>query len=346
MVKMKLSDIQRERYSRLLALRNIREEDMESIMKTTVAVIGAGGLGSPALRLLAAIGFGKIRIIDRDIVELSNIQRQTIYNAGDIGQPKAEAAAINLALQNPDVEIEPYSVSLHEENALDLLEGIDIIIDGLDSFETRRIVNRTSLKLGIPYIFAGAVEYFANLSTFLPGKTACFNCIMGDAVDNPQTTCANIGVSPTLLSIAASIEVNEALFIATGRTPLLANRLMTIDSDSLSFEMFEISQSNTCQICSNQEVKIEEERDRLSVTMLCSMNFNVSPPKLENLNLERTARLLSESYSVTQTSKSIVIILKSGQKVTLMSSGSAIIEGVNTPEEAKRLYQQIKDLID
>ena len=178
---MKLTDNQRERYSRLLALRNINEEDMESIMDTTVAVVGAGGLGSPALRLLAAIGFGKIRIIDRDIVELSNIQRQTIYNTADIGEPKAEAAASNLALMNPEIELEPYSISLQEENALDLLKGADIIVDGLDSFSTRRIVNKISLKLGIPYIFAGAVEYYANLSTFIPGRTACFNCIMGDA---------------------------------------------------------------------------------------------------------------------------------------------------------------------
>ena len=174
---MKLTDNQRERYSRLLALRNINEEDMESIMDTTVAVVGAGGLGSPALRLLAAIGFGKIRIIDRDIVELSNIQRQTIYNTADIGEPKAEAAASNLALMNPEIELEPYSISLQEENALDLLKGADIIVDGLDSFSTRRIVNKISLKLGIPYIFAGAVEYYANLSTFIPGRTACFNCI-------------------------------------------------------------------------------------------------------------------------------------------------------------------------
>ena len=103
---MKLTDEQQERYSRMLALRDFSESDMETIMNTTVAMLGAGGLGSPALRLLAAIGFGRIRIIDRDIVELSNIQRQTVFNTEDIGKPKAEAAADNLELMNPEVQFE------------------------------------------------------------------------------------------------------------------------------------------------------------------------------------------------------------------------------------------------
>ncbi|TFG30797.1 HesA/MoeB/ThiF family protein [Candidatus Thorarchaeota archaeon] len=343
---MKLSENQRDRYSRLLALRNIHEEDMESIMNTTVAVVGAGGLGSPALTLLTAIGFGKIRIIDRDIVELSNIQRQTVYNTVDIGYPKAEAAAANLGLKNPEVELEPYSISLEEENALDLLHGADIIVDGLDSFETRKIVNRTSLRLGIPYIFAGAVEYFANLSTFIPGKTACFNCIMGDAVDNPLNTCANIGVSPTLLAITASIEVNEALFLATGREPLLANRLMTIDSDTLSFETFDISQSKTCVVCSNQREILEEKKEGLYVKKLCSMSFNITPPKLENIDLGKISLRLSKSYPVTQAGRFIIINVSSEEKITLMSSGSAIVKGVKTADDAVRLYQLIREIKD
>lgn len=343
---MKLTNNQRERYSRLLALRNISEENMKSIMDTTVAVVGAGGLGSPVLRLLTAIGFGKIRIIDRDIVELSNIQRQTVYNTRDIGQPKAIAAAENLALMNPEVELQPYSVSLQEENALDLLRGSNIIIDGLDSFRTRRIVNQASLKLGIPYVFAGAVEYYANLSTFIPGRTACFNCIMGNTEDNLRNTCANVGVSPTLLTIAASIEVNEALFLATGRDPLLTNRLMTIDTDSMSFETFNIEQSTTCPACSKPSKERRRRRNKLNVALLCSESFNVTPPKLENIDIERAAELLSKSHTVTRGRRFVIINIQMGQKVTLMSSGSAIIKGVRTADEAVQLYRQIRDIMN
>ena len=246
----------------MLALRDFSEEDMKSIMNTTVAVVGAGGLGSPALRLLTALGFGKIRIIDRDIVELSNIQRQTVYNTSDIGEPKVEAATTNLKMVNPNVEFEPTCISIGEDNAIDLLQGADIILDGLDSFKARRAVNKASIALGIPYIFAGAVEYYANLSTFVPGKTGCLNCVMGEAEDNPENTCANVGVTPTLLSLVAAVEVNEAIRIATGKVPILENRLMTIDSSSLTFDFFDIGKAEDCRSQKRRQSHFRDEQTR------------------------------------------------------------------------------------
>ena len=325
----------------MLALKDFSENDMESIMNTTITVVGAGGLGSPALRLLTAIGFGKIRIIDRDIVELSNIQRQTIYNTQDIGEPKVEAASTNLKMVNPNVEFDPLCVSIREENAQDLLRGTDIILDGLDSFKARRAVNRASQELKVPYIFAGAVEYYANLSTFVPGKTGCLNCVMGDAEDNPENTCARVGVTPTLLSIAAAVEVNEAVRLAMGREPVLGNRLMTIDSESLTFDFFDIGKSEECPICSKSGQSFEPKKNELTVTHLCSQSYNISPPKIEKLNLNELAEKLNQSYSVKPIGKSILVTLTTGEKITLMISGSAIIKGVDTADEAIRLYELI-----
>jgi len=339
--KMKLTDDQRERYSRMLALRDFSEDDMKSIMKTTVAVVGAGGLGSPALRLLTAIGFGKIRIIDRDIVELSNIQRQTIYNSQDIGEPKVEAATTNLKMINPNVEFEPICVSIRDDNANDLLKGSDIILDGLDSFKARRAVNRASLELGIPYIFAGAVEYYANLTTFVPGKTGCLNCVMGDAQDNPDNTCAQVGVTPTLLSLAAAVEVNEAVRLGTGRKPTLKNRLMTIDSGSLTFDFFDIGKSDDCPVCSKPTQARVPKNSETTVTQLCSQSYNVSPPEIEKFNLNELAEKLGQSYSIKSTGRSVLVTLPTGEKITLMSSGSAIVKGVNTADDALRLYELI-----
>jgi adenylyltransferase/sulfurtransferase len=338
---MKLTDDQRERYSRMMALRDFSEDDMKSIMKTTIAVVGAGGLGSPALRLLTALGFGKIRIIDRDIVELSNIQRQTVYNTTDIGEPKVEAAATNLKMVNPNVEFDPICISIREENAIELLQGSDIILDGLDSFRARRAVNRASITLGIPYIFAGAVEYYANLSTFVPGKTGCLNCFMGDAEDNPENTCANVGVTPTLLSLAAAVEVNEAIRLATGRDPTLGNRLMTIDSSSLVFDFFDIGKINDCPVCSKPTQDEATPNEQLTVATLCSESFNISPPRLANLDIEELAQKLSSKYKLKKTSRLILLKLPTGEKVTLMASGSAIVKGVSTAEEAIRLYELI-----
>ncbi len=325
----------------MLALRDFSENDMETIMNTTVAMLGAGGLGSPALRLLAAVGFGRIRIIDRDIVELSNIQRQTVFNTEDIGKPKAEAAADNLELMNPEVHFDPICVSVDEDNAVDVLRGVDIIVDGLDSFKARRALNKASLLLKIPYVFAGAVEHYANLTTFIPGKTGCLNCVMGDAQDNPENTCARVGVSPMLLSIAASIEVNEALKLALGREPDLANRLMTIDTSNLSFDFFDIGKAADCSICSQPQKHPDRKQTELTVTQLCSQSFNVSPGKLLKLDLDSLATKLDSDYSVRQRKRFLVVNLDNEIRMTIMPAGNVVVKGVASADEASKLFQEI-----
>ena len=338
---MKLTDKQRERYSRMLALRDFSDDDMETIMNTTVAMLGAGGLGSPSLRLLTAIGFGRIRIVDRDIVELSNIQRQTVFNTRDIGKPKAEAAAENLELMNPEVQFDPICVSIDDENGIDVLKGVDIILDGLDSFKARRAVNKASLELKIPYVFSGAVEYYANLTTFVPGKTGCLQCVMGDAQDNPENTCAQVGVSPTLLSIAAAVEVNEALKLALGRTPDLMNRLMTIDTSTLSIDFFDIGKAEDCEVWSQPQKKATEKKNELSVTQLCSQSFNISPGKTLNLDLDTLASNLDSMYSVQRRKRFLIVHVDDNIRVTVMPAGNLIVKGIATAEEATKLFQDI-----
>ena len=325
----------------MLALRDFSENDMETIMNTTVAMLGAGGLGSPALRLLAAVGFGRIRIIDRDIVELSNIQRQTVFNTEDIGKPKAEAAADNLELMNPEVNFDPICVSVDDDNVVDVLRGVDIIVDGLDSFKARRALNKASLLLKIPYVFAGAVEHYANLTTFIPGKTGCFNCVMGDAQDNPENTCARVGVSPMLLSIAASIEVNEALKLTLGREPDLANRLMTIDTSNLSFDFFDIGKASDCSVCSQPQKHRDRKQSELTVTQLCSQSFNVSPGKLLKLDLDKLATKLDSDYSVRRRKRFLVVNLDNEIRMTIMPAGNVVVKGVASAAEASKLFQEI-----
>ncbi len=325
----------------MLALHDITDTDMEAIMNTRVSVVGAGGLGSPALRLLAAIGFGRIRIVDRDVVELSNIQRQTIYNTGDIGLPKADAAVSNLARMNPEVEFEPISAELDRGNAVTLLHGSDIIIDGLDTFEARRAVNAASLGLRIPYIYAGAIEYYANLSTFIPGITGCLECMLGDIRDNPARTCADIGVSPTLLSIAASIQVREAVLLATGKGARLAGRLMHIDINRLSFEAFDIGRVDSCPACSGQSQRTEFHRDGVRVNALCSNSYGISPGSAELLDLGEIARRVTCGRVTRVSDRFIIVETDSGARITLMPRGNAIVKGVQSPAEALRLYNDV-----
>ncbi|MFW9812017.1 MAG: ThiF family adenylyltransferase [Candidatus Thorarchaeota archaeon] len=339
--EMKLTDEQRERYSRMLALRDLSEEDMETIMNTTVVQVGAGGLGSPSLRLLTAIGFGRIRIVDRDIVELSNIQRQTIFNTEDIGLPKAEVAAENLSRMNPEVSFDPICVSVSDENAVDVLKGADVIVDGLDSFLARRAVNRASILLGIPYVFAGAIEYYSNLTTFIPGKTGCLHCVMGDAQDNPENTCAMVGVSPVLLSLAASIQVNEVLQLTLGREPALANRLMTIDTSSMSFDFFDIGKATDCEVCSDPKIYKPSGSNEIRVTQLCSQSYNIAPEKLMNIDLEELANKLEKKYSVKRMKRFLVVETSDDVRITIMRAGNLVVKGIATADEATKIFHDI-----
>ncbi len=330
-----------EMYSRMLALRDFSDDDLEAVEKATITVVGAGGLGSPALRLLTALGFGKIRIIDHDIVELSNLQRQVIYTYADMGIPKVDAAVANLKKYNPFVEFEPIGMSINQENAYDLLQGSDIVLDGLDSMSARRAVNAASCSLKIPYIYAGAIEYYANISTFVPTETGCLYCLVGDTEDNPENTCANVGVSPPLLSIVASIEVQEALSLAIGNPPKLAGKLMHVDIQNLVFETFEIARSETCPVCSTPESSLTRSSSGISVTKLCTNSFSISPIKKRDVDLEAIASQLGDDVKTLKRATSLIIKFDSGASITIMQTGSALVKNVNGPEEAEALYEKI-----
>jgi hypothetical protein len=169
---------------------------------------------------------------------------------------------------------------------------------------------------------------------------------MGNAEDNPENTCSQVGVTPTLLSLAAAIEVNEAVRLATGREPTLGNRLMTIDTGSLTFDFFDIGKVDDCPICSKPGESTITKTNEITVTQLCSQGYNISPPTIEGLDLEKLAQKLEETYSVRTTGRSILIKFRNGEKITLMQSGSAIVKGVNTADEAIRLYELIRNKID
>ncbi len=339
---MKLNAETLERHSRMLALRDFDEKDLESIMNTTITVVGAGGLGSPALRLLTSIGFGTIRIIDHDVVDLSNLQRQNIYNTEDVGKSKVDAAVFNLSKQNPDVIFEPVAATIRPDNAFELLHKSDIVLDGLDSMNARRAVNTACLYHGIPYIYAGALEYYANISTFIPGKTGCLNCLIGDMQDNPENTCMNVGVSASLLALVASIEVREAILIATGKDPMLAGRLMHVDINTLSFDSFEIRRMESCPVCGIKP-SIPKKQVEISITQLCSESFSVSPPEQLSLNLEEIETRCKTKYHVTKKLRSLVLV--SGDiKVTLMTKGNAVVKGLKNPDEALTCYREIVNI--
>ncbi|MDH4209616.1 MAG: HesA/MoeB/ThiF family protein, partial [Anaerolineae bacterium] len=222
-----LSDQEMEFYARQIVLPHIGYGGQMKLRSASVCIAGLGGLGSPAAMQLAAMGVGHLRLVDYDVVELSNLQRQHLYDVSSIGYPKVEAAARRLRGLNPHVHIEPLPLAIGSHNAEEIIRGMDVVVDGLDHMAPRYALNRACLKLGVPYVFGAAVSMYGNTATILPGETACLECFFGSIDDETLPSCSIAGVHPSILGLVASIEVAEAIRVLLGHRPNLANKLLS-----------------------------------------------------------------------------------------------------------------------
>lgn len=219
-----LSSRDLERYSRQVMLEEIGYEGQLRLKNAKVCVVGIGGLGNPIVSRLVAMGIGKIRIVDRDVVELSNLHRQTMFDESDVGQIKVEAAAKKLKKMNSDVSIEALPVSVNDYTALDIVEGCDVVVDALDSVNARYSLNKACVAKKIPFVTGAAVGVSGQAFTILPNQTACYHCLFPALDEDSMPTCSTEGVHPSILSIIGGIEVAEAVKIVIGKKPSLANR--------------------------------------------------------------------------------------------------------------------------
>lgn len=241
-----------DRYKRFVVLRDIGKKGFKKIRASKVVVIGIGGLGSISSTKLVTLGIKHLRIVDPDVVDASNLQRQFLYRDEDIGKPKIHLAARRLRPLNPDVTIEPREEQLTEDLVERMVEDMDVVVDGLDRFAPRYILNRACIRKGIPYVFAGALGATGNLTTILPGKTPCLECVYGGVDDTLQPTCHTIGIYPTVLGVVANIQVHEALRIILEQPPRLASQLLFVDLNTLRFDQFPIARHLDCPVCGNQ----------------------------------------------------------------------------------------------
>ena len=237
-----LGDGNRERYARQILL--FGEEGQKKLKSTRVLIAGAGGLGSAIAFYMAAAGFGRIRIVDCDVVELSNLNRQILHAQADLGRHKALSAYDSLAGINPEIEVEAVVERISEENIDDLLQGCDMIMDGMDSFASRYLLNRAALKRAIP-LFHGAINgYQGQATTIIPGRTACLSCLFPRAP--PPATAPAIG---STCGVIGSIEVTEAIKYVTGKGRLLENRLLLWDGLEGCLEEVSYEPSPSCREC-------------------------------------------------------------------------------------------------
>jgi len=219
----------RERYSRQILFPGMGEQGQQRLLDARLAVVGCGALGSFQAGALARAGIGFLRIIDRDYVELSNLQRQWLFDECDVeqGLPKAAAAARKIAAINSGVEVEPAVADLTPVNADDLLGGVDLILDGTDNFETRYLINDFAVERGVPWVYGAAVGSYGIAMPVIPGKTACLRCIYPDPPAGAQPTCETAGVLGSVTALIASWQVSEAIKILCGAD--VAAKITTVD---------------------------------------------------------------------------------------------------------------------
>ncbi|MFX0077977.1 MAG: ThiF family adenylyltransferase [Candidatus Hermodarchaeota archaeon] len=332
-----------DRYSRFRVLEGIGVSGMQRIRQARVVVVGIGGLGSISARQLTSLGVGLVRVVDRDIVEVSNLQRQLLYTGNDIGTPKVEVAMKRLNMLNPDVNIEALALSVTEATADRVVEGMDVVIDGLDSFKPRYALNRACIRQKVPYIFAGALSGVGNMTTILPGKTACLECVFS-GIDEDQPNCTTVGIYPTVLGVIANLQVQEALRIILGNTPLLANQLLMFDINRFQLDQIPIQQHDDCPVCGRSasigEPIIEAE---LEITELCTEEtFLVYSNNPVPIDIVRATDILREQYPVIGLSKlGVQIQYSKDVEVSIVGEGNILVKGVKSSKKAEAIYHQI-----
>jgi len=246
-----LTAAQLERYSRHLLLPEVGEKGQEKLLQSRVLLLGAGGLGSPAALYLAAAGVGTIGLVDNDAVDASNLQRQVMHGTSTVGDPKVESARARLADLNPDVKILPFDERLTSENVDRIFDqGWDVIVDGLDNFPTRYLVNDASVWKDIPVVHGSIFRFDGQVTTFWPGQGPCYRCLYPEPPPaHLAPSCAEAGVLGILPGVIGTIQATEAIKIVLGQGDPLIGRLLTYDSLKMQFRTLKLRRDPGCPVC-------------------------------------------------------------------------------------------------
>jgi len=341
-----LSEKELDRYSRQVMLEEIGYQGQLKLKQANVCVVGVGGLGNPIVARLTAMGVGKIRIVDRDVIELSNLHRQTMFNEDDVGQVKVETAAKKLRKLNPDVVIEELPVSINDYTALDVVDGCDVVIDALDSVNARYSLNKACIEKKIPFVTGAAVGVTGQSFTILPNESACYHCLFPALDEDSMPTCSIEGVHPSILSIIGGIEVSEAVKIITGKEPSLKDKVLHVDLENLIFNFTKVSKVQECSVCGSGK-KQEMPKEELILEELCGRNrgkrtFSVTPTYSVVLNVDEITSIAKEKGFVVENLGDLGISMRTNDiSVSFMKRGSAVLVGPKDEKQATLLYKDL-----
>ncbi|HKW87718.1 MAG TPA: ThiF family adenylyltransferase [Candidatus Acidoferrales bacterium] len=336
---------QLEKYSRQILFAGIGEEGQERLLRSSAVLVGCGALGTVAANLLVRAGVGKLRIIDRDFVESSNLQRQTLFDESDAREalPKAVAAERHLRAINSDVVIEPVVADLDARNAVELLSGFPLILDGTDNFETRFLINDAAISIGVPWIYAAAVGSYGVTLTIRPGENACLACLLESSNKSNgfglEETCDTVGVLNSAAGVVASIEAAEATKILAGKMEALSERLVSCDVWAAKFHSIRVKRNPDCRACARRELVYLDGEAQPHVT-LCGRDSVQIHERRRNLDLNQLARRLAPSTDGLRQNEFLLRFRVQPYEMTVFPDGRAVVKGTRDPAVARSLYSR------
>jgi adenylyltransferase/sulfurtransferase len=341
-----LSEKELDRYSRQVMLEEIGYQGQLKLKQAKVCVVGVGGLGNPIVTRLTAMGVGKIRIVDRDVIELSNLHRQTMFNEDDVGQVKVETAAKKLRKLNPNIVVEEMPISINDYTAFEVVEGCDVVVDALDSVNARYSLNKACIEKKIPFVTGAAVGVTGQSFTILPNESACYHCLFPALDEDSMPTCSIEGVHPSILSIIGGIEVSEAVKIITGKEPNLKNKVLHVDLENLIFNFTKVARVQECSVCGSGN-RQEKPKEEFILEELCGRNkgkrtFSITPTYPVALNVDDVTYIAKKRNFTVENLGELGLSMRTNDlSVSFMKRGSAVLVGPKDEKEAISLYKDL-----
>lgn len=328
---------QRDRYSRQIRFQALGEAGQERLLRSTVAIVGCGALGSFQAGAMARTGVGRLVLIDRDYLESSNLQRQWLYEEADVqaGLPKAAAAAAHIRAINSACRVDAHVADLSPSNVEELLAGADVILDGCDNFETRYLMNDYAVHRGVPWVYGGAVGSYGIVMPVVPGDTACLACVYPQPPTGSQPTCETAGVLNPVTSMVASLQCAEATKLLTGTPP--ARRLTTFDVwTGLIRQIQQPPRDPDCRACGRLDFRYLQSTSFAPIS-LCGRNAVQIHERKRPLDLVLLKTRL-ESLGAVRANEFALRFFPEPYEITVFPDGRAIIKGTTDTGVARSLY--------
>jgi len=330
--------VKENRYSRQILLPEIGREGQRMLGKSRAVVTGCGALGTYALSFLVRAGVGQVRVVDRDIIDISNLQRQSLFAEKDVGRPKAKVAEERLKEINSEIEIHGEVADINHANVQRILAGASVVLDATDNMDTRFLVNDACVKLGIPWVYAGAVGVTGMVMPIVPDGP-CLRCVFPSLPQPGQLpTCDTVGIINTLPSMVASLEVTEAFKIMEGKEP--NKELIVLDVWQGELQKIKIKKNSGCDCCGKRNFPYLQAKERKLVASLCGRNaVQIIPVKPLSGGLGDLRRKLSKSGS-SDIVDGVLKFSAKGVSITVFPDGRTIVGGTTDLSKAKTIFSK------